>query len=268
MNGWNGDFNGQASATPGLSFELGGGNGGDMTVNHIIAHGMRFPYTPSVHLLRTRYDHVKILNTIVYDLERNSATAGTAVGIGLVSAGSTADIYVLNSTVLNIENNGNSGGINVVSFDDDADIFIRNTIAMDANGTATGTFQDFAIPSPSNATVSNNMSSDTTASGTGSLTSKSASDQFESNTEGSEDLHLKSGADAIDAGTDLVTTPTGVNIDIDGRDRDAEGDTWDMGADEFVAAGGGAATTVRISIPTSNQIAIAGGNKLVIPELS
>jgi hypothetical protein len=58
---------------------------------------------------------------------------------------------------------------------------------------------------------------------------------FTNVTGGSEDLHLVSGSDLIDAGTDLGTTPTGVNIDIDGRDRDAEGDTWDIGADEFVS---------------------------------
>jgi hypothetical protein len=79
------------------------------------------------------------------------------------------------------------------------------------------------------------MASDTTASGTGSLDSKAATDQFVSTIEGSEDLHLKSGADAIDAGTDLGTTPTEVNFDIDNRDRDAEDDTWDMGADEFIS---------------------------------
>ena len=64
-----------------------------------------------------------------------------------------------------------------------------------------------------------------------------------STTGGSEDLHLKAGADAIDAGTDLGTTPTGVNYDIDGRDRDAEGDVWDIGADEYVAVGGAIAPT-------------------------
>jgi len=85
-------------------------------------------------------------------------------------------------------------------------------------------------------THSNNLSSDTSASGTGSLTSKAASNQFVSTTGGSEDLHLKAGADAIDAGTDLGTTPTNVNYDIDNRDRDALGDTWDIGSDEYVAA--------------------------------
>jgi hypothetical protein len=64
-------------------------------------------------------------------------------------------------------------------------------------------------------------------------------DEYVSTVGGSEDLHLKAGADCIDAGTDLGTTPTGVNYDIDNRDRDAEGDTWDIGADEYVAIGGG-----------------------------
>jgi len=107
------------------------------------------------------------------------------------------------------------------------------------------------LESPSNATIDHNLASDTTASGTGSLDSKTAANQFVSTTGGSEDLHLKSGADAIDAGTDLGTTPSGVEIDIDGRDRDAEGDTWDMGAHELVAA----APSGRIM----SSLAAAGG---------
>ena len=30
--------------------------------------------------------------------------------------------------------------------------------------------------------------------------------------------------------------PNTWNVDIDGRDRDAEGDTWDIGAAQFVAS--------------------------------
>ena len=71
------------------------------------------------------------------------------------------------------------------------------------------------------------------------MESEPSGDQFVSTTGGSEDLHLKAGADAIDAGTDLGTSPDGVEIDIDGRDRDAEGDTWDIGADEYEAVAGG-----------------------------
>ena len=63
-------------------------------------------------------------------------------------------------------------------------------------------------------------------------------DQFISIVGGSEDLHLKAGADAIRKGLDLGTTIPNANIDIDGRDRDAEGDTWAMGAHQFVSLGG------------------------------
>lgn len=53
---------------------------------------------------------------------------------------------------------------------------------------------------------------------------------------GANNFHLSaSDTDAIDLGSDLGAT-NGVNIDIDGRDRDAEGDTWDIGADEFTVA--------------------------------
>lgn len=115
---------------------------------------------------------------------------------------------------------------------------VKNVVCTDVSSFS-ATAKCFDVP---NTTVSNNASSDATASGTGSLTSITAADQYVSVVEGSEDLHLKSGADCLDVATDLGTTPEGVNIDIDGRDVDAEGDTWDIGADEFVAVGGGTIT--------------------------
>jgi len=74
------------------------------------------------------------------------------------------------------------------------------------------------------------------------LDNMTAADEWDTLTAGSEDLHLKSGATSIDAGTDNGTSSddhTGYfQIDIDGRDRDSEGDTWDLGADEYVGAAG------------------------------
>ena len=65
----------------------------------------------------------------------------------------------------------------------------------------------------------------TATGGTNDLTSLTTS-EFVSVTPGAEDLHLASGASAIDAGVDLGTT-AGVNIDIDGETRG----TWSIGAD-------------------------------------
>ena len=47
------------------------------------------------------------------------------------------------------------------------------------------------------------------------------------------DLHIDEDSDCVDAGADLGTTG-GVQTDINGRDRDASADTWDIGAHEFV----------------------------------
>jgi hypothetical protein len=67
----------------------------------------------------------------------------------------------------------------------------------------------------------------------GIINKTSYSDYFVSTTAGSEDFHLKSTAtDFIGAGTDLSGTFT---TDIDGVTRSG---TWDIGADEYVAAGG------------------------------
>tara|TARA_R110000824_G_scaffold215518_1_gene401993 strand:+ start:21 stop:1085 length:1065 start_codon:yes stop_codon:yes gene_type:complete len=47
------------------------------------------------------------------------------------------------------------------------------------------------------------------------------------------DLHLKTGTNFIDAAVDLGTSPTNVEIDINGNNRDTGGVTWDLGAHEF-----------------------------------
>ena len=58
---------------------------------------------------------------------------------------------------------------------------------------------------------------------------------FVSITTDSEDLHLDVDSVCRKAGVDLGTT-NGVNIDIDGLDRDATGVTWDIGADQASTA--------------------------------
>ena len=67
------------------------------------------------------------------------------------------------------------------------------------------------------------------------LINKTLSDiSFVSTSAGSEDLHITADSVCVDAGTDLGTAG-GVQTDINGRDRDSQGDTWDIGAHEFVA---------------------------------
>ena len=96
--------------------------------------------------------------------------------------------------------------------------------------------------------TANNLSDDTTdavadaedfaqsANDSSALTGKTlAQIDFVSTTVGAEDLHISQSSVCIGAGVDLGTT-NGVEIDINGRDRDATGDTWDIGAHEFTVA--------------------------------
>ncbi|MCH7474805.1 MAG: DUF2341 domain-containing protein, partial [Gemmatimonadetes bacterium] len=121
-------------------------------------------------------------------------------------------------TVENVTLHGNQSGVLVVS----GTATVTNTIAMDNTTDFDGTM-----------TQSYNISSDATAAGTGSLINKVAADQFVNITAGSENLHLKAGADAIDTGTDLSGS---FSDDIDGDSRPI-GAQWDIGADETSAAG-------------------------------
>lgn len=178
-------------------------------------------------------------NIIIYDIA--CTHSGTNDCVGAFNTNNRAACRFQNLTIHNVTNATGSGNAFGTSHDDDADNIVQNCIITNTSTTSTGTAQDYELSAPSNAIMDHNMSSDTSSSGTGSLDSGVANDIFVSTVGGSENLHLKSGAaiDPIDAGTDLGTTPTNVNIDIDGRDRDAELDTWDMGADEFVVVGTG-----------------------------
>ena len=111
----------------------------------------------------------------------------------------------------------------------DTDAVLKNNIAARPIG---GDDKSFGGTGFSGATKDYNLSTDSTATGTNSVTGEAYGDLFVSDTAGTEDLHIKTSSDAVGAGVDLGTSPTGVNIDIDGRDRDAEGDTWDIGADQ------------------------------------
>ena len=187
-------------------------------------------------------DTLSIQNNIIYNLVETSND--TAQGINTNPWSGTANIY--NNTIYNIDAQGTSKqtwGIvygNVAS----AVINIKNNIVakMVADGVASNerAYQKFNASSTENA--SNNLSDDTTttaaykAPGSDSLQDQTlAQIAFVSTTAGSEDLHIQSSSVCAEAGIDLGTT-NGVNIDINGRDRDAEGDTWDIGAHQVSEA--------------------------------
>ena len=142
-------------------------------------------------------------NSILY----NGGQEGVRVGY------STANVTIDNCSIYNMT----MQGVFVLA----GSLTVRNTISGN-NGAA-----DFDLTGATVAVESNNLSSDSTASGSGSLTNRAAAAQFVSLTGGSEDLHLKAGADALDTGSTRAEFAD--DIDGDARPQSA---AWDIGADE------------------------------------
>lgn len=179
-----------------------------------------------------------IINNIVYDILCTTGSASHhAKGVQATIAGGRS-VRVYNNTAHNVRKS-TAGNAYCIQATDGASIEVKNNIATDPGGTTSGSKVCYTPTSPVNVVMDYNLASDDTDSGANSIGADDGvitANQYVSTVGGSEDLHLKAGADAIDAGLDLVTTPSGVEIDINGRDRDAQGDIWDMGAHELVSA--------------------------------
>jgi len=221
-------------------------------IKNNLVHGMMNTGTATITGISgaSAADGMDILNNIIYDLDHDNGTSNQAIGI---SASSRVDIF--NNTVHNIQSNnaGASNDARCISFADTADRIAKNNICTDPSGTTSGSKVCYSPASPVNATMDFNLASDTTASGSNSLNNKTSAKQFVSITAGSEDLHKKLGANAINTGVDLGSTPAGVEIDIDGfnRDADTSRDPWDMGADEFTLVKG-------VSMPQHFDLSVTG----------
>lgn len=185
------------------------------TINNCIIHGM------PLAIEKGGSTAITIINNILYAAPDINDTFDRHMIAS--TAGFFATSYISNNTLHSGTNTGTGTqfGLELDKFDD-ADVNIQNNIITDFD-------TDFEDTSYANATADHNISSDATASGTGSLTSVTSASLFVSTTIGSEDLHILDTAVAIGAGVDLGTTPTGVNIDIDGTTRGA---IWDIGAHE------------------------------------
>ena len=207
--------------------EINGADGGDITIANWLIYNAD-DTTSHANGIDVRGDNdLRVINNIIYDIV--AEVGGTGNGI-IVRGSPTVNQYFSNNTIHNIRNAGANTTVGLQVNNDDANIFMQNNIVTDVDDLC------FSPASFSNATVTNNAASDATASGTDSIDSITTADQYVSTTGGSEDLHLKSGSDAIEAGTDLGTTPAGIQFDINNRDRDTEGDTWDIGAHQFSVA--------------------------------
>jgi len=216
-----------------------------------LAYSMTLALTTNAFEVDPSIDAIIIANNIAQQITGSTAGRGFFIKTGFAAG---PRLYtVTGNTAWNCSHTGLHLEIGT------ADTFlIRNNIGM-GNGTAdfgwSGTGQDSDF----------NLSSDATADdrdpgGGSSLITQVAADQFYSLMTVSSKptllLLIKPGSAAIGAGEDLGTNPW-VATDILGRDRDAEGDTWDIGAHQRVApvvdvktvkASGGDYTTISAAI--------------------
>jgi len=220
-----------ASPVDVIGLELDG-NGGNPTadtlvkanndggsVQRLLVHGINANDSATGIAISSQRLHA--FNCFVYGITSTHTGVKSATGI----AGSNKSGFkTYNNTVLGVTNDNGSGAAVGISQTTAGDV--QNNISMDTGGTTSGAKKDFNL---SGGTDDFNLDSDGTSGGANSINNKASADQVISTTVGSENLHLLDTSVAIGAGKNLGTTPTGVNIDIDGTTRGA---TWDMGADE------------------------------------
>jgi hypothetical protein len=183
-------------------------------------------------------DTTSILNNIIYNIVETGAD--TAGAINMNQWQGTINIY--NNTVYNIDSNGSNKAAYAYRYNGHSGqtANVKNNIAAKMVADTASYKRAFWDTGTGTANEDYNLSDDTIststyeATGSNSLTDKTLAEiSFVSTGVGTEDLHIDSDSDCVDAGVDLGTT-NGVNIDINQRDRDAAGDTWDIGAHELV----------------------------------
>lgn len=188
---------------------------------------------------------VLAVNCVCYDDVRVSSSAENVV---IYVDGDISGGGVLNCVAYGGANSSTGGATGIRAYTNSANNNVQNNISM--AHTSGGTALDFGFAGTSG-NHDYNLSEDASADdglasppGNCLINQSVASLNFVSTAGGSEDFHIQSGSVAIDQGVDLGAG-YGVEVDINGRDRDASGDTWDIGAHEFVAAAPAAGLATR-----------------------
>lgn len=212
------DGNRPASINGIVHFDVDGGIG-----NRLMVHNSSGSLATMIGI---RLSSASTLNNcMVYDIH-NTSTASFRSCKGIWNdTNANANVYhctVHDITLGSTDGNSECYGIGTASFSGQD---IRGCVVTDV--TAGGSVDVACIDG--GVTKDGNVTTD----GTGDVTGVDSADQYVSNSS-PYDLLLKSGADAIDAATDLGTVTAAVDILL--RNRDTEGDTWDSGAHELAAS--------------------------------
>ena len=161
-----------------------------------------------------------VVNNFFYDLQDGTSRSFSCF------LGTAVTAYIYNNTAFNSV----SDGFRITADGSGAVIEVKNNIALDCGTDFTYTEQNSGTIN-TDKNLSSDLTADDNADGTHFI-SETASSILTNVTGGSEDLHLKTGTNAIGNAVDLATTPSSVEVDVDGYDRDAGAVSWDIGADQ------------------------------------
>jgi len=226
---------------------------GDCTIRNMLIHdkggnpGSSGPSVIASGLSLATTNSWYFLNNIIYSIVETNNDSAVCINIRSF----VGDLYIYNNTIYKIESNGGSKDAVGMRFGDGSNIEanIKNNIVagLDEGDVAAAYWMDETPNSNRVLNSATNLSDDTTDAAkdaedfdvnkndsTALIGKTLAQIAFVSTSAGSEDLHITADSVCVDAGTDLGTSG-GVQTDINGRDRDSNGDTWDIGAHEFVA---------------------------------
>ena len=170
-----------------------------------------------------------VMNNMFYNMTDNG---DYAFGINLSQGSKTVECY--NNTVYKITNTGadDANGIRT----GDTDHLLKNNLVMTIVGGSC-----YVSDGGVSASSDYNVGSDTSANsafGSNSVNSAVLADTFEeySTATATDFLRLKTGSAAIGVSEDLATTPVGVNIDLNGFDRNSVAVDWDAGCFQFTTS--------------------------------
>lgn len=181
--------------------------------------------------------HGYIMNNMIY----NMVDAGDwSFGINLYNSSKAIGVY--NNTIYKITNTGADEAAGIRT--DHTNHLLKNNLVMTVSGGVCyynggrDTNSDY------------NLASDTTANstfGSNSVNSVVLADTFEeySTATATDFLRLKTGSAAIGVSADLVTTPVGVNIDLQGFDRNSVAVDWDAGCFQFTTSAPSVSSTTN-----------------------
>lgn len=209
------------SSSDRMAIEIFGQGTSDIRLSHFITRHASDVFRQSGIYVQDADALVKIWNWLDY----GHPDIASVYNSGLIVEAS-ATVYIYSSTVI-------GGHIGVNAQVAGAVINAKNVYAS-CNSTS-GAPLGFGGAGTINQTTC--ASFDATATGTGLDNIAVNTTNFTNVTAGSEDFHIPSGSALKDVGTDLSADATiAFSTDIDGETRSG---TWDVGADELVAGGGG-----------------------------